>query len=83
MKIYMYICICMYVCIYILINFVWQAAQFMDIRDLLDLTCAKVASVCMKGKTPEEIRKVFNLPKDETPEEKAKLDEMYPFTVKK
>merc|ERR1719263_36651 len=59
------------------------AAQFMDIRDLLDLTCAKVASVCMKGKTSEEIRKVFNLPKDETPEEKAKLDEMYPFTVKK
>merc|ERR1712224_87953 len=59
------------------------AAQFMDIRDLLDLTCAKVASVCMKGKTPEEIRKVFNLPEKETAEEKAKLDEMYPFTVKK
>ena len=55
----------------------------MDIRNLLDLTCAKVASVCMKGKDPAEIQKIFGLPEEETAEEKAKLDEMYPFTMKK
>merc|ERR1719198_1476352 len=31
------------------------AANYMDIKTLLDLTCAKVASM-IKGKTPEEIR---------------------------
>ena len=34
-----------------------QAANFMDIKPLLDLSCAKVASM-IKNKTPEEIRKV-------------------------
>ena len=33
------------------------AANFMDIKPLLDLACAKVASM-IKGKTPEDIRKV-------------------------
>ncbi|EJK51345.1 hypothetical protein THAOC_29487 [Thalassiosira oceanica] len=32
------------------------AANYMDIKPLLDLTCATVASM-IKGKTPEEIRK--------------------------
>ena len=36
------------------------AANYMDIKSLLDLTCAKVASM-IKGKTPEEIRKTFNV----------------------
>ncbi len=47
-----------------------QAANYMDIKPLLDLTCAKVASM-IKGKTPEEIRKVFNIVNDFTPEEEA------------
>lgn len=42
----------------------------MDIKPLLDLTCAKVASM-IKGKTPEEIRKTFNIVNDFTPEEEA------------
>merc|ERR1711964_302575 len=44
------------------------AANYMDIKPLLDLTCAKVASM-IKGKSPEEIRKKFNIQNDFTPEE--------------
>jgi len=44
------------------------AANYMDIKPLLDLTCAKVASM-IKGKTPEQIRKAFNIANDFTPEE--------------
>lgn len=83
------------------------AANFLDIRDLLDLTCAKVASMikgafgvwvvvdvlidpvsfilvcvvhscvacCFAGKTPEEIRKTFNIVNDFTPEEEAQVRE--------
>merc|ERR1719361_3182278 len=36
------------------------AANYMDIKPLLDLTCAKVASM-IKGKSPEEIRRRFNI----------------------
>lgn len=44
------------------------AANFLDIEPLLDLTCAKVASL-MKGKTPEQIRKALNIQPDLTQEE--------------
>ena len=50
------------------------AANYMDIKPLLDLTCAKVASM-IKGKTPEEIRKTFNIENDFTPEEEASVRE--------
>jgi S-phase kinase-associated protein 1 len=36
------------------------AANFMDIKSLLDLTCLAV-SILIKGKTPEEIRCIFNI----------------------
>lgn len=48
------------------------AANYMDIKPLLDLTCAKVASY-MKGKSAEEIRKRFNIENDLTPEEEAAI----------
>jgi S-phase kinase-associated protein 1 len=48
------------------------AANFMDIKPLLDLTCASVASM-IKGKTPEEIRTTFNIKNDFTPEEEAQV----------
>ena len=54
--------------------FALQAANYMDIKSLLDLTCAKVASM-IKGKTPEDIRKTFNIVNDFTPEEEAKVRE--------
>ncbi len=50
------------------------AANFMDIKPLLDLTCATVASM-IKGKTPEDIRKHFNIVNDFTPEEEATVRE--------
>jgi S-phase kinase-associated protein 1 len=50
------------------------AANYMDIKPLLDLTCATVASM-IKGKTPEEIRQTFNIANDFTPEEEAQVRE--------
>lgn len=48
------------------------AANYLDIPSLLDLGCAKVASM-IKGKTPEEIRKTFNIVNDFTPEEEEQV----------
>jgi S-phase kinase-associated protein 1 len=50
------------------------AANYMDIKPLLDLTCATVASM-IKGKTPEEIRKTFNIVNDFTPDEELQVRE--------
>jgi S-phase kinase-associated protein 1 len=50
------------------------AANYLDIKSLLDLTCAKVASM-LKGKTAEEIRRQFNIENDFTPEEEAQVRE--------
>ena len=66
------------------------AANYLDIRPLLDLSCAKIASLIkgirflrslslnsllFVGKTPEEIRKTFNILNDFTPEEEAQIRE--------
>ena len=40
----------------------------MDIKPLLDLACAQVATQ-IKGKSPEEIREQFNIVNDFTSEE--------------
>jgi S-phase kinase-associated protein 1 len=47
-----------------------MAANYLDIKSLLDLSCAKIATL-IRGKTPEEIRKTFNIVNDFTPEEEA------------
>jgi len=47
-----------------------QAANYLDIKSLLDLTCKRVADM-IKGKKPEEIRKEFNIVNDFTPEEEV------------
>jgi S-phase kinase-associated protein 1 len=51
-----------------------MAANFLNIKDLLDLTCACVASM-IKGKTPEQIRELFNIENDFSPEEEDKIRE--------
>jgi len=48
------------------------AANYLDIKDLLDVTCLSIASM-LKGKSPEEIRKVFNIKNDFTPEEEEQV----------
>lgn len=48
------------------------AANYLDIKPLLDLTCKTVANM-IKGKTPEEIRKTFNIINDFTPEEEEQV----------
>uniref|UniRef100_A0A7S1V748 SKP1-like protein n=1 Tax=Sexangularia sp. CB-2014 TaxID=1486929 RepID=A0A7S1V748_9EUKA len=44
------------------------AANYLDIKPLLDLTCKTVANM-IKGKSTEEIRKTFKITNDFTPEE--------------
>uniref|UniRef100_A0A803KXE9 SKP1-like protein n=1 Tax=Chenopodium quinoa TaxID=63459 RepID=A0A803KXE9_CHEQI len=49
-----------------------KAANYLNIKSLLDLTCQTVADM-IKGKTPEEIRKTFNIKNDFTPEEEEEV----------
>ncbi|XP_048444482.1 SKP1-like protein 1A [Pyrus x bretschneideri] len=48
------------------------AANYLNIKTLLDLTCQTVADM-IKGKTPEEIRKTFNIKNDFTTEEEEEV----------
>ncbi|CAI2180539.1 17682_t:CDS:2 [Funneliformis geosporum] len=48
------------------------ASNYLDIKPLLDLTCKTVANM-IKGKSPEEIRKTFNIANDFTPEEEEQV----------
>ena len=50
----------------------FQAANYLDIKGLLDVTCKTVANM-IKGKTPEEIRKTFNIKNDFTPSEEEQV----------
>ncbi|KAG5533172.1 hypothetical protein RHGRI_027404 [Rhododendron griersonianum] len=48
------------------------AANYLDVRELLDATCQTVADM-IKGNTPEEIRKTFKIANDFTPEEEEEV----------
>lgn len=47
-------------------------ANYLDIRPLLDIGCKTVANM-IKGKSPEEIRRTFNIQNDFTPEEEDQI----------
>jgi S-phase kinase-associated protein 1 len=49
-----------------------QAANDLDIKALLDVGCKTVANM-IKGKSPDEIRKTFNIQNDFTPEEEEQI----------
>ncbi|KAG5533170.1 hypothetical protein RHGRI_027402 [Rhododendron griersonianum] len=48
------------------------AANYLDVGELLDAICQKVAGM-IKGKMPEEIRKTFGIANDFTPEEEEEV----------
>jgi S-phase kinase-associated protein 1 len=48
------------------------AANFLDIRPVLDLCCKTIADH-IKGKTPEQLRKFFNITSDFNPEEEEEI----------
>lgn len=50
-----------------------KGANYLDIKDLLDLSCKKVADEIKKCNTPQEIRRRFNIKNDFTPEEEDEI----------
>jgi S-phase kinase-associated protein 1 len=48
------------------------AANYLDLKDLLEFMGKYIAST-IKGKTPEELRKMFGIVNDFTPEEEARV----------
>ncbi|KAK4487749.1 hypothetical protein RD792_005575 [Penstemon davidsonii] len=48
------------------------AANYLDIKSLLDLSCQTVADM-IKEMSPEEVRTTFNIKNDFTPEEEAQV----------
>ncbi|PKU85091.1 SKP1-like protein 3 [Dendrobium catenatum] len=48
------------------------AANYLNIQGLLDLTCQTVSDM-IKGKTPGEIRRIFNIKDNFTPEEEEEI----------
>ena len=51
-----------------------NAANYLEITSLLDLSCAKIASL-MKGKSAQEIRTMFNIENDLTDDELKEYEE--------
>ncbi|KRX77814.1 S-phase kinase-associated protein 1 [Trichinella sp. T6] len=49
-----------------------KAANYLEIKSLLDVACKTVANM-IKGKSPEEIRRTFNIKNDFTPEEEEQI----------
>ncbi|GMR43525.1 hypothetical protein PMAYCL1PPCAC_13720, partial [Pristionchus mayeri] len=56
---------------------VMLAANYLDIKELLDLTVKTLANEAKKCTTAEELRAKFGVKKDFTPEQEAKMDEQH------
>ena len=50
------------------------AANYLDIKELLDLTCLAV-SILIKGKSAKELREMFNIEAELTEEERAQIQQ--------
>lgn len=48
------------------------AANYLDVKPLLELTCMSVATL-LKDKSPDEIRKTLDISNDFTPEEEERI----------
>jgi len=59
-------------CLWLHACFAPQAANYLNIQSLLDLTTQTVAEL-IKGKTPEQIRTEFGIVNDFTPEEEEEI----------
>ncbi|XP_073111310.1 SKP1-like protein 1A [Elaeis guineensis] len=55
-----------------------QAADYLEIKDLLDLACEQVANI-IRGKHVEEIRNTFNIKNDFTVEEEKEIRKQHPW----
>jgi S-phase kinase-associated protein 1 len=55
-----------------------MAANYLIMNKLLFLTCQTVADM-IKGKSPEEIRHIFNIKNDFTPEEEEEVRRQNPW----
>ncbi|XP_030538697.1 SKP1-like protein 1B [Rhodamnia argentea] len=53
------------------------AAKYPEIKGLLDLTCQTVADM-IKGKTPEQVAKMFNIKNDSASEERGEIHHQDP-----
>ncbi|CAN0924896.1 SKP1-like protein 11 [Linum grandiflorum] len=49
-----------------------KAVDYLNIKELLDLKCRKAAHM-ISEKTTEDMRKIFNIKNDFTPEEEANI----------
>lgn len=49
-----------------------MAANYLDVKELLDLACQKVADM-IRGKTPEQIRQTFGMKNDFSQEEQEEI----------
>ena len=59
------------------------AANFLDIKNLLELMCKKVADEIKKCKTPDDIRDRWNIRQDYTPEEVEEVKKAHPWIYDK
>ena len=65
----------------LLIVFILQAADYLNVKGLLDVTCKTVAKM-IKGKTLEEIRQTFQIRNDFSPDEEQRVRKQYVWSKK-
>ncbi|KAG0260756.1 hypothetical protein BG011_001653 [Mortierella polycephala] len=58
-----------------------MAANFLDIKNLLDIGCLAIAYM-LTGKTPEEIRATFGIPKDFAPGEEERIEQEHAWALR-